>query len=116
MFGSTARGEARANSDIDLLIILNQKTAINRDLYKKWDELFKADLKYSPQFVHLPDTDSDLGSIWLEGSIEGEILYDPEFKTKATIQKVRSKIAAGNYQRKISYGQAYWIKREPHAK
>lgn len=115
LFGSAARGEARASSDIDLLIVLEDSTPIDRDLYKRWDKIMGGNSKYSPQFVHLPSVRGDIGSLWLECSIEGEILFDREYSLKNELVRIRSQIADGHYQRKLSHGHAYWIKKESYA-
>lgn len=116
LFGSTARGEATERSDIDLLIILPETQSISRQLYLQWDKKFRAFEKYSPQFVHLPKTDEVIGSIWLEASMDGEVLYDPQQALKETLLRIRVHIAEGYYLRKNSHGHAYWIRQEPHEK
>lgn len=116
LFGSSVRGESRASSDIDLLIVLHDKVSITRHLYQRWDQIFPQSSKYSPQFVHLPSFESDIGSIWLESSLEGEILYEKETIVKNVLIKIRSTIAEGQYVRKISHGHAYWVRQDSYAK
>jgi len=116
LFGSVARGEASARSDVDLLIVLPQEVPISRKLYQQWDEVFRhVGDKYSPQFVHLPKTQEVIGSIWLETALDGEILYDEKKLVKSVLIKIRSQIAEGRYLRKVSHGHSYWIRQEPHA-
>lgn len=112
LFGSAARGEARQSSDIDLLIVLDSSVPIHRSLYQRWDQALPKDSKYSPQFVHRPLQEESIGSIWLESALEGEVLYDKEDLMKNELVQIRSKIAAGQYQRKTSHGQAYWIRKD----
>lgn len=116
LFGSAARGEDRSSSDIDLLIVLDNSTPVSRDLYMRWDAILKDGGKYSPQFVHLPSSGGDIGSLWLENSLEGEILYDRNHAIRDEFIKIRSQIAEGRYQRRISHGHAYWVRRDVHAK
>lgn len=112
LFGSAVRGESRESSDIDLLIILKSEAPINRDLYKRWDKIMSKTTKYSPQFVHISSGNDPKGSIWLECSIEGEILYEHDKLITTEFIKIRSLIASGQYQRKTSHGHAYWVKKE----
>lgn len=117
LFGSVARGEATAKSDIDLLIVLPKTQPISRQLYQRWDQIFHADGdKYSPQFVHLPQTNEVIGGIWLETALDGEILYDQNKAVKSALIRIRSQIAEGRYLRKVSHGHSYWIRQEPDAK
>lgn len=115
LFGSTARGEATSQSDVDLLIVFAETRSLSRSLYLEWDRNFRDVEKYSPQFVHLPQGDL-FGSIWLETSLDGEVLYDPQGCLKKTLHKIRSKIAEGSYLRKVSHGHAYWIRQEKDEK
>lgn len=115
LFGSVARGEQTANSDIDLLIVLPEQQPITRDVYKKWDRLKFINSKLSPQFVHLPKADAPVGSIWLENAMEAEILYDHAGIVKKTFLEIRRKVSLGLYVRKQSYGQSYWIRRDADA-
>jgi predicted nucleotidyltransferase len=115
LFGSVARGEATEKSDIDLLIVLPPSVPITRELYARWEQLKVSD-KYAPQFVQLPKEDHSIGSIWLETSLDGEILYDRDQFLKKTLINIRSQIAQGHYLRKISHGHGYWVKRDVDAK
>jgi predicted nucleotidyltransferase len=38
VLGSWARGEAAETSDIDVLIAIDAKTALTRELYRRWDQ------------------------------------------------------------------------------
>lgn len=119
LFGSTVRGEQKASSDIDLLIVLEDTTKILRPLYKKWDQSFSSPEynAYSPQFVHLPKKITSPSSIWLEVALEGEILYDTNDRIRQSIYRIKSKIASGKFIRKLSHGHPYWVKAgDLHAK
>lgn len=120
LFGSVVRGEERADSDIDLLIVLDQSRAIDRSLYQIWDAQIEpaVDSRYSPQFSHFPDPVKGPSSLWLEVALEGDVLFDnPERSLKKCLQKIRAQIAEGRYIRKISHGHPYWVRQEekPHA-
>lgn len=116
LFGSVARGDATEKSDIDLLIVLEDAESIDRDKYKRWDKVVSFNRPYSPQFVHLPRASEPIGSIWLETSIDGEVLYDPSGTLEKTFRNIRLKIAEGLYQRKESHGHAYWVRQGDNAK
>ncbi len=116
LFRSVARGEATATSDVDLLIVMPPSVSITRELYTSWEKKLSPSDQFSPQFVHLPPGDSAVGSIWLETSLDGEILYDKDHILKKTFINIRSQIAQGRYLRKISHGHAYWIRQDVDAK
>lgn len=115
-FGSSVRGQHTAASDIDLLIVLPADRPISRQLYADWDEVVgrTAD-QVSPQFTHLPAKGRPIGSLWLEVAIEGEILYSRGPEVKEALRRIRSSIARGDYTRKSSHGQSYWVRRESDA-
>lgn len=110
LFGSVVRGENTESSDIDLLIVMPDKTSVDRDLYRRWDRVFSEN-KYSPQFSHPPKLDLAIGSLWLETSLEGEILYDPSGAISALYRAIRSQIAEAVYQRKTVHGHSYWTRK-----
>lgn len=114
LFGSYVRGETRASSDIDLLLVLSDNIKIERGLYQIWDDKITPILgeKYSPQFSHLPPSIDSISSLWLEVGLEGEILFDPTGVIKKHIYKIKNEISSGKYIRKMTYGHPYWIKKE----
>lgn len=119
VFGSSVRGEARQNSDIDLLIVLDSERAITRELYSLWDAKIEGKLGsvYSPQFSHLPKDFMNPSSLWLEIALEGEVLLDNSGRLRGTLTSVRDRIASGQFLRKYSHGHPYWVRREElHAK
>jgi predicted nucleotidyltransferase len=111
LFGSVARGEQTAGSDVDLLIVLNSDRALARSLYSEWDERFTSGA-YSPHFVHIPVNPMDAGSIWMETAVDGTVLYDRGGKVSGFLGGVRRLMASGKLTRRWSYGQPYWVKAE----
>jgi predicted nucleotidyltransferase len=109
LFGSYARGEDTKSSDIDLLIVLDKKSSIERSLYQKWDQLKNISDKFSPQFVHLVESDEVVGGIWLEASLDGEVLFMKDASVKSCLNRIRKEISQGVYQRKTSHGHPYWV-------
>ena len=111
LFGSEARGEARADSDLDLLLVAGPNVPLSRHLYSLWDEQ-PNDERHSPHFVHLPATPAEAGSIWLEAAVDGVVLHDPEGRIGRFLGQVRRAIASGRLRRKTAYGHPYWVKSE----
>jgi len=111
LFGSEARGEARGDSDIDLLLVAGPAVPLTRRLYTLWDEQL-ADDRHSPHFVHLPSASSEAGSLWLEAAVEGTVLYDRDGRIGRFLGRLRRAIAAGRLTRKTAYGHPYWVKSE----
>lgn len=111
IYGSFVRRENRKSSDIDLLVILDRQTIIERSLYSIWEEKIAPhiDKRTSPQFVHLPSPEKDPSNLWLEVALEGEIVFDPEGTVRKTIYEFKKIIASGLKIRKLTYGQPYWI-------
>jgi hypothetical protein len=120
LFGSTARGENRESSDIDLLIVLDSQVTLSRELYRSWDRCFplissdlsdlKEELPLSPQFVHLPLDPLSAGSLWYECAIDGLILMDADFQIAKFCSQIRQAILEGRIRRESVHGHTYWIK------
>lgn len=113
IFGSWARGDQTASSDRDLLIVLDKAVPIDRQLYRTWDERLSSSFGAmdSPHFVHIPEAAGDCGSLWLEASLEGIVVWEKGRQLTGCLQHIRHRIAAGDYVRKISHGHPYWISR-----
>jgi hypothetical protein len=116
LFGSAARGEMTAESDVDLLVVV--KSAIERSLYRRWDDSEGIALAtksfahpVNPQFVRLPARPADAGGIWLEAAIDGQILWSRDSRVPRFLVDVRKAIMAGRFQRALSHGHFYWIRK-----
>jgi predicted nucleotidyltransferase len=119
LFGSAARGELTESSDIDLLVVL--RSPIDRALYRRWDiavDIQEAIRKESnvvnPQFVRFPESADfldSIGGIWLETAIEGRVIYDPELHLHRIFTRIRKAILAGKFERSMSHGHPYWIRK-----
>jgi hypothetical protein len=110
-FGSWARGELSERSDIDLLVIVDEKVKIGRGLYRAWDErpVLWNGHSVEPHFVHLPEAGAPLSGTWAEVAVEGIVLYDPDMLVSQTLVRVRQKIASGQIVRRRLHGQSYWV-------
>ena len=113
LFGSVANGSARANSDVDYLVVLSESIKITRSLYGNFDYDLKdsAGRLISLHFVHLPSSPSEAGSIWLECSLSGIIIFDPLSKIHRTLSEIRLHISSGTVVRKETHGQGYWVRK-----
>ena len=114
LFGSFARGEQDPTSDIDLLVVLSNEKKIERSLYQDWDLAFSNHRLYGPHeinvhFVYLPEDPKHCGSIWLECSLEGILIFETqEAKVQQKVLQIRSLIAQGHWRRKFAHGHPYW--------
>ncbi|MGH9457683.1 MAG: toxin-antitoxin system HicB family antitoxin [Thermoanaerobaculia bacterium] len=110
-FGSWARSELATSSDVDLLIVLDRERAIDRGLYREWD---RASLSWDghpvePHFVHLPEAEAPVSSVWAEVAVGGVVLFEREFALSRQLVAIREKIAAGKIIRRTIHGQPYWV-------
>ena len=112
LFGSVSRGTQRENSDIDLLLVLDEDVPLVRSLYTRWDKE-ELDPRLSPHFVHRPLTVDDAGSIWLETAIDGIVLFEADRSLSVLLRDLRHAVLSGDLQRKIAYGHAYWVRKKP---
>lgn len=116
LFGSEARGSSFPNSDIDLLLVIDPSRKINRALYREWEAKVAPlarqhlDKELSPHFVSVPDNAEDAGSIWLEVSIDGKVIWEKDHDVSSILRTIRTGIASGNIRRETTHGHHYWIK------
>lgn len=110
-FGSSVRGEMRADSDIDLLLVMSSQVAIDRNLYRKWDTEIASNIdpRYSPQFSAYPASFDKLSGLWLEVGLEGIVLEDTQGQLQQALSQIRDRIASGEYRRSVSHGHPYWV-------
>lgn len=111
LFGSAARGELRASSDIDLLLVLDASVPLQRQLYRRWDELVAAkglERELNAHFVHLPRRAEDAGSLWLEVAVEGRVISDRRGCLEGALMMLRRAIANGQFVRQVAHGQPFW--------
>ncbi len=109
VYGSWARGEASAASDIDVLVVLGESRQITRALYAELDQLLDLAPKVSVMLSHLPAADARIGSLWLEVSQDGMLLYDREKTVARRLAEIRREITSGRVIRRESHGQGYWV-------
>ncbi len=111
LFGSTARGTQRPGSDVDLLVVLEPRAAITRDLYRRWDSAAgSSNAVETPHFVSLPAAVEDSGGIWYEAAMDGIVLRDSRQRLARLLSRIRRAAAAGLIRREEAHGHPYWVR------
>ncbi len=109
--GSVVRGDAAADSDLDLLIVLNPQTPISRALYRVWDaegDLTINDRLVDAHFIALPAETAPATAVWAEAAIEGELWLDRDGGVTRQLARARRDIADGRLVRRTMHGHSYW--------
>jgi predicted nucleotidyltransferase len=109
VFGSWARQDHNAASDIDVLVVLKPSTKITRDLYRIWEHREPADSKVEPHFVTLPDLNERVTGLWAEVSLDGLVIFDGHLRVQRYLQYARHLIRSGKLVAKRLHGQNYWV-------
>jgi hypothetical protein len=110
VFGSYARGDAAATSDVDLLVVIDRAIPLTRALYREWDVAppVWAERSIDPHFVHLPTDVRTMPGAWCEAAIDGVVLFEREGALTRRLAAVRGDIATGRLVRRSVHGQPYW--------
>jgi len=109
IFGSFARGRETDSSDIDLLVVLNRKMTLDRDIYSRW-QLHRFDgREVSPLFVQIPSEKGRIGGLWFEVALDGIVLFDKGLRLNRFLSHVRNLIVDGQVKRRITHGHPYWV-------
>lgn len=109
-FGSWARGEMTAASDVDILIVVDASAPLTRELYRRWDEqpFTWEGHRVEPHFVHLRGMDEGATGLWAEAAMDGIVLFERGTETSRWLAQVRRDILAGRLVRRVIHGQPYW--------
>jgi predicted nucleotidyltransferase len=109
-YGSWARGEAQRDSDVDLLLVLDPRLPIHRDLYRRWDQRRIAidGRPVEPHFVALPGRNRSSSGLWAEAALDGIVLFERGREVSRWLAHVRREIVAGRLVRRTAHGQPYW--------
>jgi len=108
--GSWSRGEAASDSDIDVLMVIDQSVPLTRELYRVWDEA-PVELdgrEVDPHFLHLPPAGEPAGPAWCEAAVDGRLWFDRDGDVSARLIATRRAIADGRLVRAFAHGQPYW--------
>lgn len=112
LYGSWARGEATPRSDVDIMIVLDPRVALNIRLYSEWEaaERTSDDRPIDIHFTHLPGTQELPSGLWAEIALDGRVLYESDLTVTRVLAGVRRRIAAGELVRRTTHGQPYWVR------
>jgi predicted nucleotidyltransferase len=110
-FGSWARGDLTDESDVDLLVVVEQSVAIVRPLYRPWDEhrLSWDGRPVEVHIVHLPEPGETPRGFWAEAALEGIVLFERGLTLSRRLVEIRRRVAAGEISRRHAHGRAYWV-------
>jgi predicted nucleotidyltransferase len=101
LFGSRARGDAKEESDWDMLVIAKDLPKRQIERYRKTKEILPS--KWRGRISILAKTpdefESVLPSLYLEIALDGLILYDPKEYAAVQLQKLRRLIQAKDLRR-----------------
>lgn len=111
LFGSWARGEAGDRSDVDLLVVVAPHVAVERGLYRRWDDepLRWEGRRVEPHFVHLPEPGARVTGLWAEAAVDGVVLFDPDLSLSRRLVEVRRRIVSRRLVRREVHGHPYWV-------
>ena len=110
LFGSYARGDAGTASDVDLLVVVDERVALARSLYRRWDAdpVTWENRRVEPHFVHLPDPAAVTGGVWAEAGLDGIVLFERRMAVSRRLAEVRRHVLSGRLVRRFVHGQPYW--------
>jgi predicted nucleotidyltransferase len=102
LFGSRARGDAKEESDWDILVIAEDLPERTMERYRKTKEILPKDWRGRVSILaKTPQEFEDLLlSLYLEIALDGLILHDPQGYALARLQKLRHLIRAKDLRRK----------------
>ena len=110
VFGSYARTDAAATSDVDLLVVVDSSVPLTRTLYREWDANPPVWISRTidPHFVHLPADVRAIPGALCEAAIDGVVLFERDGVLTRLLAAVRGDIATGRLVRRSVHGQPYW--------
>ena len=114
VFGSWARGDDSPASDLDVLLIADDRVAIARELYRLWDAgppLEWNGCRVEPHFVHLPSEEAAVSGLWAEAATDGIVIHEREFEVSRRLVTIRRRILRGELSLHMAHGQPYWARR-----
>lgn len=111
LFGSQARGDAKEESDWDLLVIAEDLPQRQMERYRKIKEMLPE--KWRGKVSILAKTREEfeavLPSLYLEIALDGLILYDPQGYAGVQLQKLRRLIEAKDLRREKRGNDLIWL-------
>ena len=110
-FGSWARDELAAESDLDVLVIVGPDVTVTRALYRRWDvePIYWDSRPVDANFLRLPGHGEPPSGIWAEAAVDGVVLFDRDLSLSRRLVEIRRRIVAGEIVRRRTHGQPYWV-------
>ena len=110
VFGSWARQETSAGSDVDLLVVIDPAVDITRGLYRRWDATHTTwdGHQVEPHFVQLPRPNLVVAGLWAELALDGIVLFERGLVLSIRLAQIRRDMLAGRIVRRMVHGQPYW--------
>jgi hypothetical protein len=110
MFGSYARGEAGASSDVDILLVVRAGLEVTRSLYAPWDDVDRVidGHRVEPHFVQMRASPDPISGFWAEIALDGIIVYDPDHELSRELIRIRQEILSGRLVRRSAGGHSWW--------
>lgn len=110
LFGSRARGDAKEESDWDILVIAKDLPERQIERYRKTKEILPQN--WRGQISILAKTPAEfeavLPSLYLEIALDGLILYDPQKYAETQLQKLRRLIQSKGLRREKQGNEFVW--------
>ena len=113
VFGSWARGEPSWESDLDILLIADDRLPISRGLYRQWDD--RPELEWDghavePHFVHLPAEGEMPSGLWAEVAMDGLVLFERGLAVSRSLAGFRRRILDERISHRVVHGNSYWVR------
>ncbi len=109
LFGSRARGEARPESDWDLLVVVQ---GLPRSPLKRWRWFLEQAGRPEPGVDILLKTPEEwythLSSLTLDVALDGQILYDAHGRMTRFLERVRQSLQKAGLRREFRRGHYLW--------
>jgi predicted nucleotidyltransferase len=114
VFGSAVKGEQFTESDIDILVVLENSQPILREIYRHWDEKIEDHKKpiINPHFVHWPQKTGFCSSLRLEVAQAHQWIFAKNPYVKRHLESLHHFFADQKVIRKDNHGQPYYVWRE----